>query len=148
MAEVFIEKYYDTDPETLFTYLTDVRHMVKWWGPEGTTVQMEEIAFGSSGPWSVIMIGNDSGTRYKVTGEILEYDPPHGMRFTWGWHDEDDKRGHESEVAYNVEPDGEGVKFTLHHTALESEESAQNHNGGWSSSLKKFDRLFAQKITT
>lgn len=143
MAEVIIEKRYGADPETLFAYLTDVEHMAKWWGPEGVTVQTEQLVFGKSGPWMVVMRGNETGTRFKVTGEILEYDPPNLIRFTWGWHDEDDVRGHESRVAYIVEPDGNGSKFTLHHTELESEDSAKDHNGGWSSSLGKLDKIFA-----
>ncbi|MEP2989976.1 MAG: SRPBCC domain-containing protein [Parasphingorhabdus sp.] len=142
MAEVIIEKHYKTDPETLFAYLTEEQHMANWWGPEGTTVQTEHLAFGSSGSWMVIMLGDDSGARHKVTGEILEYDPPHAVRFTWAWHDDDDVRGHESEVAYIIEREGEGVKFTLRHTGLEDEESAINHNGGWSSSLGKLDNVF------
>jgi len=85
---------------------------------------------------------NAEGDRYKVTGEVLALDPPNSVEFTWGWHDENDNRGHESRVRFEVTPDGvEGSLFKLQHTGLPDDEAATNHNTGWTSSLRKLENL-------
>jgi uncharacterized protein YndB with AHSA1/START domain len=85
---------------------------------------------------------NAEGGRYKVSGEVIQVDPPRSVEFTWGWHDENDARGHESQVRFEVEPNGSGgTLFRLIHSGLADDESAANHNEGWTSCLRKLERL-------
>lgn len=89
------------------------------------------------GPWGSVMHGREGG-RYKVTGEVLSVDPGRSVTFTWAWHDEDDQRGDESEVTFSVASDGSGgTDFVMLHRGLPDDDSANNHQEGWTSSLTK-----------
>lgn len=60
-----------------------------------------------------------------------------------GNHDENDARGHESRVRFDIRAKGTGSVFTLVHSGLATEESVQQHNFGWTSSIRKLERLAA-----
>ncbi len=63
------------------------------------------------------------------------------MEFTWAWHDERDVRGHESTVRFEVSPGAAGGSvFTLIHSGLADEESAANHEAGWTATLTELER--------
>jgi uncharacterized protein YndB with AHSA1/START domain len=140
MTELKIERKLAADAKTVFEYVTQTRHLLKWWGPEGMTVPEHDLDLSKPGPWSSVMMNAD-GQRYKVTGEVIAVDPPHSVEFTWGWHDENDVRGHDTRVRFEIHPAGSGTRFVLVHTGLADEESAKNHEMGWSSSLNKLERL-------
>ena len=141
MTDLRLERKFARDPETVFAFVTRTEHLLEWWGPEGMNVPEQEMDFTRPGPWWSVMV-NAEGGRHKVSGEVLSIDPPRAVEFTWGWHDENDTRGHESTVRFEVAPDGDGGSiFTLVHSGLADEESATNHNMGWTSSLKKLERM-------
>jgi uncharacterized protein YndB with AHSA1/START domain len=142
MTDLKIERNFAADARTVFAFVTQTRHLLKWWGPEGMTVPEYDLDLTKPGPWSSVMMNAD-GQRYKVTGEVLEVDPPRSVEFTWGWHDENDLRGHDTSVRFEVHPEGSGTRFVLIHTGLADEESARNHEMGWTSSLNKLERLAA-----
>ena len=141
MSDLTIERNFEADPETVFAFVTQTNHLLKWWGPEGMNVPEHELDFTSPGPWSSVMANADGG-KYKVTGEVLNIDAPKSVEFTWAWHDENDDRGHESQVRFEVEGNGSGgTLFRLIHSGLADDESAENHNQGWTSSLRKLERM-------
>jgi len=142
MSELRIERIFAADPETVFAFVTQTGHLLKWWGPEGMSVPEHDLDFTRTGPWSSVMVGGE-GNRHKVTGEVISIDPPNSVEFTWGWHDDDDdQRGHGSKVRFEISGDGNGgTKFLLIHSGLADDESVKNHNMGWTSSLVKLERL-------
>ncbi len=141
MNELRIERTFTTEPERVFAFVTRTKHLLKWWGPEGMSVPEHDLDLSRPGPWSSVMV-SDEGNRYKVTGEVISVDPPKSVEFTWGWHDDDDQRGHASKVRIEISSDGNGgTKFLLIHSGLADEDSAKNHNMGWTSSLVKLERL-------
>ncbi len=81
---------------------------------------------------------NDKGDRFKVSGQVTHVDPPSSIGFTWAWHDENDVRGVESHVTIRLVPaQNGGTAFHLSHVDLPDDETAQNHEMGWTSSLRK-----------
>jgi uncharacterized protein YndB with AHSA1/START domain len=141
MAEVKIERILKADPETVFAFVSKGEHLVKWWGPEGMTLPDAHLDFTKPGPWHSVM-QNAEGQNYKVSGQVTSVEAPHKIGFTWAWHDDKDQRGDESHVTLTVAAhDGGGTKFTLHHQQLPTQDSADNHTHGWTSSLKKLERL-------
>ncbi len=141
MSELTITRAFAVDPDTVFAFVTQTKHLVKWWGPEGMTVPEHNLNLSEPGAWFSVMV-NAEGKRFKVSGEVLSIDPPNAVEFTWGWHDENDDRGHDSHVRFEVRPDGSGgTEFIVIHTGLADEESAANHNMGWTSALTKLERL-------
>lgn len=141
MTDLRFERDFSADAETVFAFVTQTENLLKWWGPEGMTVPEHDLDFTRPGPWSSVMMSAD-GQRYKVTGEVIDVDPPKSVEFTWGWHDENDHRAHDSLVRFEIHPAGTGkTRFVLIHSGLADEESAKNHEMGWTSSLRKLERL-------
>ena len=143
MSELRIERNFAADPETVFAFVTKKENLLKWWGPEGMSIEADDLDFSKPGPWGSTMV-NPEGGRYKVTGVVTKVDAPNAVELTWAWHDENDVRGHNSTVRLEVKSDGKGgTQFTVLHTGLLDEESVSNHNMGWTSALKKLERMAA-----
>lgn len=141
MTELRIEKRFSADPETVFDFVSRKDNLLKWWGPEGMSVDDNELDFTQKGPWSSVLVNADGG-RYKVTGDVFTSDRPNFIEFSWAWHDEHDQRGHESIVRFEIEANASGGStFTLIHSGLTDEESSANHNTGWTSSFKKLEQF-------
>ncbi len=141
MATLTIERTFEADPETVFAYVSQTKHLLKWWGPEGMTLPEHQLAFDRKGPWVTVMQSAE-GQRYKVSGQVTHVDPPHSVGFTWAWHDENDQRGVESHVTIRLVPAaGGGTAFSLSHADLPSDDVAANHEKGWTSALRKLERL-------
>ena len=143
MSELIIERHFPSSPDKVFEFVSKQEHLLKWWGPEGMTIAENQLDFSKPGRWSSTMINAD-GKRYKVSGEVIVVNNPNSLEITWGWHDENDERGHNSIVRFEVNDDGSGgTHFKLIHRNLPDEESVQNHSIGWTSSFVKLERLNA-----
>ncbi len=145
MADLEITRTFKAAPDKVFAVLTQPENLLDWWGPVGVHVKPTDLSLDLTkpGPWGSVM-ENDEGGTYKVTGHVTHVDPPKSVGFTWAWHDEDDRRGHESHVMFTVEPaPGGGSLFRLNHVDLADAEMAERHQGGWTSSLSKLDPLVA-----
>ncbi len=141
MSELTISRSFSVDPETVFAFVTQTEHLLKWWGPETMEIPDHVIDFTQTGDWHSVM-KSPEGNQFKVSGEVVNVDPPKSVEFTWGWHDDSDARGHESRVRFEVKPDGSGGSvFILTHSALADDESRDNHNMGWTSSLRKLETM-------
>lgn len=137
MSELILERQIDAPLEIVFAFVTRRENLLKWWGPEGMFVPADDLDFTRCGPWHSTM-ENAKGEKFKVSGEVIQIEPPHLVAFTWGWHDAADVRGHESEVVIRLSEEGaQSTKLTLEHRGLADEESAKNHELGWTSSLRK-----------
>ena len=65
------------------------------------------------------------------------------IAFTWAWHDDQDVRGHESQVIVDLVAHGAGqTRLILNHHGFADDDSSKNHEMGWTSSLRKLERLF------
>ncbi len=141
MSVLKLERIFRQTPETVFAFVTRTEHLLEWWGPEGTGLRAHQLDLSRPGPWSSTLV-NAEGGLHKMNGEVVEIDPPHSVEFTWGWHNDEDVRGYESRVRFEIEPDGEtGSRFRLIHSGLADETSATNHSRGWTSMLGKLERL-------
>ena len=136
-----MEREFDVEPELVFAYVTEPAHLVEWWGHEEMNLVDHRLDFSQLGPWFSVLMNAKGGTP-KMSGEVLRVEPPHLVEFTWGWHDVDDARGHESTVRFEVHPNGRGgALLTLTHSGLADEESVANHQMGWSATFIKLERL-------
>ena len=141
MSELTIERSFPHPPEHVFAFVTEPANLVKWWGPEGTSLKEHALDLSRPGPWSSTLV-NAEGGLHKMSGEVVAVDAPRSVEFTWGWHDDEDARGHESRVRFEVHPEGvDGSLFRLIHTGLPSDEIAENHVRGWTSALVSLERL-------
>lgn len=141
MSDLRIERRFAAAPETVFAFVTRPEHLLQWWGPEAMGLKDHQLDFSRPGPWFATLV-NAEGGLHKMSGRVVAVDPPRSVEFTWGWHDATDRRGHESRVRFEMRPDGAGgTDFRLIHTNLPDDESAANHDRGWTSTLRKLERL-------
>ncbi len=143
MAELRIDRTLNAPIERVFEFVTKPEHLVKWWGPEGMSLPDHSLDFTQTGPWHSVM-ANADGQQFTVSGQVTSVDRPNSVGFTWAWHDDKGKRGNESCVMITLSAKADGTTaFSLNHQQLPDDESAQNHNQGWTSSLRKLEALAA-----
>ena len=140
MSELKIERIFESDPETVFAFVTEGEKLLQWWGHEGMTIPEHNLDFSGPGPWMATLVGAEGG-RYKMSGEVIAVDPPNSVEFTWGWHDENDERGHDSKVRFEVKAVEDGTHFKMIHSGLANEDSVNGHEQGWTSAYRKLERL-------
>jgi uncharacterized protein YndB with AHSA1/START domain len=61
--EIVISRVIEAPRELVFEAFTEVRHLSRWWGPEGFTTTTHSFEFGVGGEWAFVMHGPD-GTDY------------------------------------------------------------------------------------
>ena len=97
----------------------------------------------SNNDWGTVTKPQTNSSWSNLSGE--EKGNPSKVNWNPSWHDENDTRGHESIVRFDVaDSDMDGASdtcFTLTHMNLPTRESARLHKGGWSSSLVKLEHL-------
>ncbi|MFL6116263.1 MAG: SRPBCC domain-containing protein, partial [Catenulispora sp.] len=74
--EIVISRVIDAPRELVFEAFTEVRHLSRWWGPDGFTTTTRAFEFRVGGEWDFVMHGPD-GTDYKnhlVYREIDEFE--------------------------------------------------------------------------
>lgn len=135
MTDLRLEREFKITPDRLFDWITSSGKLLQWWGPEGMHVPDGELDFTKTGPWHSVMANDDLTVR--VSGQVTHVDPPKSVGFTWGWHDEDGKRGEESHVTFTVEPTASGARLIINHRELGDSDRAAGHERGWTSSLRK-----------
>ncbi len=131
---------YNVTIDRLWAAISEPGELVQWFGPEGVDVVACDLGFDATGPWFCQMVGRESGQSFKVSGIVTHTRPPKGgtegsVGFTWGWHDENDQRGPESHVIFEVSSFGGKARLRLVHRELPDSETAQRHTQGWLSSL-------------
>ncbi|MER5252678.1 MULTISPECIES: SRPBCC family protein [unclassified Streptomyces] len=62
--ETVISRVIDAPRELVFTAFTEVRHLSRWWGPEGFTTTTRSFEFRVGAEWDFVMHGPD-GTDYS-----------------------------------------------------------------------------------
>src|SRR5205809_7719000 len=73
--EIVISRVIDAPRELVFEAFTEVRHLSRWWGPDGFTTTTRSFEFRVGGEWDFVMRGAD-GTDYKESISWTEVAPP------------------------------------------------------------------------
>jgi len=96
---------------------------------EGMSVPTAETEATEGGSFKIVMQAGDQEIPHH--GTYRKIAPHSQIIFTWNspYSDED------SEVTLDFAPDGGGTKVTLTHVRFPSEESRDQHLGGWSGIL-------------
>ncbi len=72
--EIVISRVIDAPRELVFEAFTEVRHVSRWWGPEGFTTTTRAFEFRVGGEWDFVMHGPD-GTDYQEWISWTEISP-------------------------------------------------------------------------
>ena len=113
---------------------TQPEQMRQWAGPGDITVPEIESELRIGGSYRMTMQKPD-GERLVVRGVYREVRAPERISYTWRW--EEDSPADEVETLVTVEFHdlGDETELVLTHEEFASQESRNNHEGGWNASL-------------
>jgi uncharacterized protein YndB with AHSA1/START domain len=137
--------------ERVFAALTDPGQLFTWWGTEpSVTLSLFQMDARPGGLWRfecTPIPGADHGELgeqlkrydakvYEAHGEVLEYDPPRRLVWSWiaNWHDLPEET---TIVRWDLTPTVDGTHVRVTHSRLENQPIARkDYSGGWPGVLR------------
>jgi len=107
--EIVITRVIDGPQELVFEAFTEIRHLSRWWGPEGFTTTTRVFDFRVGGKWDFVMHGPD-GTDYQEWISWSEIAPPERIAMLHGEF-RDDPNAFESIITFA--PDGAATRVEM-----------------------------------
>ncbi len=122
--------------ERVFQALTDSAQLIRWWGDEACKPSLWEVDARLGGQWHFEASDTtrkviNGISHFKVHGEIIEYDPPGVLAYTWlaNWHEHPDRP---TLVRWELKPTPTGTQVKVTHSGLTEERVArEDYTGGW-----------------
>ncbi len=108
--EIVISRVIDAPRELVFEAFTEVRHLSRWWGPEGFTTTTRSFEFRVGGVWDFVLHGPD-GTDYPEWICWTEIAPPARIALRHG-ESPGDPNAFESVLTF--EPYGAATRIEMH----------------------------------
>ena len=108
--EIVITRVISAPRELVFEAFTEVRHLSRWWGPEGFTTSTRAFEFRVGGEWDFVLHGPD-GTDYQEWITWTEIAPPERIALLHG-ESRGDPNAFESVLTF--EPDGAATRIEMH----------------------------------
>ncbi len=125
--ELAISRVIDAPRELVFEAFTDVRHLSRWWGPEGFSTTTRSFEFRIGGEWDFVMHGPD-GTDYQEWITWTEISSPERIALLHGEY-RGDPNAFESVLTFEL--DGEATRIemrTVFPTKELRDEAAEKHH--------------------
>jgi len=132
-------------PERVFQALIDPKQAMQWWNNEQCPIESFAIEPWRGGRWSYdtkqSSLNVNGVSKFHCEGEVLEFDPPRLLVYTWiaNWHADKTRR---TVVRWELAPSGHGTRLKVTHSGLAQETAAhKDYTGGWQGvlvSIKKF----------
>ena len=134
-------------PDRVFHALTDPRELMRWFnGDESCPVKYWKMDAREGGAYSYSTNPSPTVTingvnEFTCYGEILEYDPPRLLAYTWigNWHLDPQRK---TLVRWELSPIAGGTLVKVTHSGLAAEQAARDdYRNGWPGvveGLKKF----------
>jgi uncharacterized protein YndB with AHSA1/START domain len=107
--EIVISRVIGAPRDVTFEAFTQVRHLSRWWGPEGFTTTTRSFEFRAGGVWDFEMHGPD-GTDYQEWITWREIVPPERIALLHG-ESRDDPNAFESVLTF--EPAGDETRIRM-----------------------------------
>src|SRR5438094_9265793 len=107
--EIVISRVISAPRELVFEAFTEVRHLSRWWGPEGFTTTTQSFEFRVGGEWDFVMHGPD-GTDYREWITWTEIAPPERIALLHG-ESRGDPNAFESVLTFA--PDGAATRIEM-----------------------------------
>ena len=107
--EIVMSRVIGAPRELVFEAFTQVRHLSRWWGPEGFSTTTRSFEFRVGGAWDFVMHGPD-GTDYQEWITWREIVPPERIALLHG-ESRDDPDAFESVLAF--EPAGDETRIVM-----------------------------------
>jgi uncharacterized protein YndB with AHSA1/START domain len=127
--------------ERVFEALVDPKQVMIWWTEEQCPIESFSIDKKRGGRWSYDTkqgsLSINGVSKFHCEGEVLEYDPPRVLAYTWvaNWQDHSATR---SIVRWELTPKGKETHLKLIHSGLRNlPDARQDYSGGWPGMLEQ-----------
>ena len=137
-----LSRHFDAPPEVVFRAWTDPAWLVRWMGPQECTCSHAETDLRVGGALKIAIRGKE-GNDHWAHGVYQRVDPPVRLEFTWRW-EEDGALGHEMLIALAFDECDGGTEFRLTQTKFATEESRDQHRGGWTGALDSLAEILPE----
>lgn len=144
VSEIFVA----APPKRVFEALIDPKQVMSWWTGEDCQIERFELEPRQGGKWTYdtkqSRLNVNGVSKFHCEGEVIEYDPPRLLAYTWiaNWHDDPTRR---TIVRYELMPEEGGTQIKVTHSGLAQEAGARkDYSGGWVGVLENLKR-FAEK---
>ena len=136
-------------PERVFQALTDAQQLKRWFGSPECPAKVWEMDAGPGGHYryvtekGAVVVNNVS--EFECHGEIVEYDPPRVLAYTWiaNWHDDLTRR---TIVRWELTPKSTGTLVKVTHSGLTQLPIARrDYAGGWPGVLEMLKKFAEDK---
>lgn len=122
-------------PERIFQALIDPKQVMQWW--TGGECQIESFSLDPrrGGRWAydtkqTSIVVNDV-SKFHLDGEVLEFEPPRLLAYTWISNAHEDKTVR-TVVRWELTPEGKGTRLKVTHSGLSQlPVSRKSYAGGW-----------------
>jgi len=142
---VISEIHIAAPPARVFQALIDPKQVMSWWTSEQCHIQDFAIEPRRGGKWRYdteqSKLNVNGVSKFHCEGEVLEYDPPRTLAYTWiaNWHDDKSRR---TVVRWELTPDAAGTCVKVTHSGLEQEPLARkDYSGGWPGVLEQLKKF-------
>jgi uncharacterized protein YndB with AHSA1/START domain len=132
-------------PDRVFQALIDPKQVMSWWTSPDCLIESFAMEPRKGGRWTYdtkpSKLNVNGVSKFHCDGEVLEYDPPRRLAYTWiaNWHDDKTRR---TVVSWELTPKAGGTQVKITHSGLAQEANARkDYSGGWAglvAQLKKF----------
>jgi len=131
-------------PERVFQALVTREQAMQWGSKEAFRMTRWEFEPRVGGRWRFTSRETTSGKDYDHHGEVIEFDPPRGMAYTWHANFHKD-RSHPTLVRWELIPTASGTRVKVTHSGLASmPDECKAYSQGWPSLLEAL-KNFAEK---
>jgi uncharacterized protein YndB with AHSA1/START domain len=141
--EIHIERVFDAPRDRVFAVYTDPELIPEWWGPRGTTAEVDVMDVRAGGSWRFV-IHNSDGSQTGFRGTYREVSAPERIVQTFEW---EGMPGHISVETATFEDLGDQTRVvttSLFHTTQERDGMlGSGMEGGLNETYERLDELLA-----
>lgn len=136
-------------PDRVFQALIDPKQVMSWWTSPDCQIADFALEPRRGGKWRYdthqSKLSVNGVSKFHCDGEVVEYDPPRILAYTWiaNWHDDKSRR---TVVRWELTPDAKGTRIKVTHSGLAQENLARkDYSGGWPGVLEQLKKFVEGK---
>ncbi len=144
--EIRIERIFNAPRDRVFALYTDPELIPEWWGPYGTTAEVDEMDVRTGGRWRFVMHNSD-GSQTGFRGAYREVTAPERIVQTFEW---EPMAGHVSVETATFEDLGDRTRVvttSIFHTTEERDGMlGSGMEGGLQETYQRLDALLERLV--